>query len=258
MGANSGCCSGKEPKYESNLAAEAQTNAKTSYQTSSASVTPDFTEYVYEGAKEQIEAKTQKLKIYNAEPITARRSLELIDAETKNDENENEKLRLNSRKSRESYDISLDIEQLDGINNSKSVQTLKRRKKKIKNKLVCVLRECIDEFNKKMQSFSLIELMGTKSTNTVSSQLNQNELLDADLICKWFKHKKYDIEWFLICKRNKFIKVMVNKWSKISILTTIHLYDALQERIQENTPSVSISTLNLYKNSVIFCKYFMR
>merc|ERR1712228_422123 len=233
---------GGEPKFESSLVNEAQTNTQSLTRKSAKNISSESDE-------EQTESKTKELTLCNAEPIKARRSLEAIDSESKDEENENIKIQNLSRKSRGSHDFALNIEKLDDINHTESTHK-KKKKKKSKNKLVHVLKECIDEFNKSMQSFSLLELMGTNSVNSVSTQFNQSELLDTDLICKWFRHKNYDIQWFLICKRNKFIKVMVNKWSKISILTTIHLYDALQERIHENTPSVSTSTLNLLSNNM--------
>ena len=130
----------------------------------------------------------------------------------------------------------------------------KKKHKKSKNKLVSALRQCINDFNTSMQSALF------KATNTTTSTYDQNELLDSTQICKFFKSKKYDIQWFLLTKRNKFIKIMVNKWpNNVSILSSAQLYDMLQERISEHTPSVSQSSMKLTSskyNKPTVCIYF--
>ena len=72
-----------------------------------------------------------------------------------------------------------------------------KKHKKSKNKLVLSLKQCIDDFNKSMQSVSFLQLMSPKQTmNTAASTYDQNELLDSTQICKFFKAKKYDTQWF--------------------------------------------------------------
>ena len=125
----------------------------------------------------------------------------------------------------------------------------KKSKSKSKNQLVYALKECIKEFNKSMQSISLLQLMSTNQ-NDHQQIYDQNELLDIDIICKYFKMKKYNIKWFLMTKRNKFIKIIVNKWNNISILTSIRLYDMLSDKISKMESTISTSSLNLGLNTI--------
>ena len=99
--------------------------------------------------------------------------------------------------------------------------------KKKKNKLVLELRKCIDQFNKSMQAISVLQMISP-------------ELLDRKRIIKFFKERKYDLEWFALTKRKGFVGIVVNKWPEmISILTAIKIYHMLQERISKHSGSAN-------------------
>ena len=129
----------------------------------------------------------------------------------------------------------------------------KRHKKKRdeeKNEFVIALEECIEDFNDKLQSINVLQLMSdTKFTNEVHSALsdfNQSEVLDPEQIATYFQNNDYNIQKFLLIKRNTFIKMMVNKWPNYTILTAIKIYEMLQEKISNVMPSVSKSSTNIY------------
>eukprot|EP01083_Nonionella_stella_P059448 155513_1 len=123
----------------------------------------------------------------------------------------------------------------------------RHKKRKIKNKLISPLRECIKEYNQSVED-NVLNMIGDRRQINVSAAMHM-EQLDSSEICKYFKLNKYDIQWFLITPRDKFIIIIVSQWADISILTSITLYASLRMKIHKTTPSVTNSTLNLLNAS---------
>jgi len=253
MGGTSACCVEREPQNESILKKEAKTNED---RTSVKYKCIDINEQENDSFI-NIPVTTQTKKRGSIIHIEQNKG-ETEDKKEDNDDlydikqNNFENIKIShDRASRASYDSEEELTSPSKYSKTKTKHSHshhhKKKHKKSKNKLVSSLRDCIDEFNKSMQSISVLQLMSTRPTiNAATSTYDQNELLDKKEIPKYFKEKKYDIQWFLLTKRNKFIKIMVNKWpNNISILTSIKLYDMLQEKISKHTPSVSQSSLNI-------------
>eukprot|EP01083_Nonionella_stella_P123506 372148_1 len=121
--------------------------------------------------------------------------------------------------------------------------TKHNKKRKIKNELISPLRECIKEYNHSVED-NVLNMIGDRTPNTMNACADM-ELLDSNEICRYFKLKKYDIQWFLITPRNKFVITIVNRWPAISIVTSITIYVSLRTKISKKMPSVTNSTLNL-------------
>ena len=264
MGGTSGCCVERDPQNEARL--QKETKGELARKSKYNEINGDADDKINAIINSSIIPDTQTKKRGSIIHIDENRRGQTEDKkddlyDIKQDEFENTKLLLShDRASRASYDSENELSSSNSSKYSKSRSRhhksshsshhhspKRRHHKKPKNKLVSSLKECIDDFNKSMQSISVLQLMSTKPTiNTTTSTYDQNELLDKKEIGKFFKEKKYDIQWFLLTKRNKFIKIMVNKWpNNISILTSIKLYDMLQEKLAKHTPSISQSSLNL-------------
>ncbi len=255
MGGTSGCCVEKNPHFDRKLENEAQQIGHFSRQ-SNRHNTEENESLI--NNKEQWNRNHINNIIQNSEQNKQRGSVvELIDNNNNNINDENENILLSAEtRTRGSYDNDLEPNNNNNKNN-KNKKSKKRKRHKPKNKLISELKKCLIEFNKSMKSISLLELMSTENT---MNEYNQNELLDVNEICKYFKNKKYDIQWFLCTKRNKFIIIIVNKWPNISILTTIKIFNMLQEKIHKITPQVSKSTLNLVTelNSKVFTYVYLQ
>eukprot|EP00485_Elphidium_margaritaceum_P009276 CAMPEP_0202693308 /NCGR_PEP_ID=MMETSP1385-20130828/7461_1 /ASSEMBLY_ACC=CAM_ASM_000861 /TAXON_ID=933848 /ORGANISM="Elphidium margaritaceum" /LENGTH=507 /DNA_ID=CAMNT_0049348969 /DNA_START=33 /DNA_END=1552 /DNA_ORIENTATION=+ len=252
MGAGMGCCTHSDKKSEGDLQRDAQINIqRVDPATRTSAQSADETEYVSHRHRDSISDLKESPQLR-----ASRRSFDDSCAE-----------RNGSDGSASSDSVSSEISAVSMSTDDAHRQHRSRRKsshkshhksksssKSRRNKLISALKEVIRDFNGSMQSISVLQMFGAKGQQHTSAAIththfDQMEMLDEEHICKYFKTKCYNVDWFLITPREKFICVMVNKWPNYSILTVAKIYELLQVKISDLTPCVSPSSTDLFSKN---------